>query len=72
MVLSGGPAIYTDPSPPRAAVTASRHVRHPRHKIGIVPMTRRSDIIKIFVLAALLGAVFYYLAHYGLSLPLHR
>ena len=32
-------------------------------------MTRRSDIIKIFIVAALLGAAFYYLAHYGLSLP---
>jgi hypothetical protein len=32
-------------------------------------VTRRSDIIKVFIVAALLGAVFYYLAHYGLSLP---
>jgi hypothetical protein len=32
-------------------------------------MTRRSDIIKIFVVAAVVGAAFYYLAHYGLSLP---
>jgi hypothetical protein len=38
-------------------------------KIGIVPMTRRSDIIKIFAIAALLGIAFYYLAHYGLSWP---
>ena len=38
-------------------------------KIGVVPMTRRSDIIKILVIAALLGALFYYLAHYGLSWP---
>ena len=38
-------------------------------KIGVVPMTRRSDIIKIFVIAALLGVLFYYLAHYGLSVP---
>jgi hypothetical protein len=30
-------------------------------------MTRRSDVIKIFAIAALLGAAFYYLAHYGLS-----
>jgi hypothetical protein len=37
--------------------------------IGVVPMTRRSDIIKILVIAALLGALFYYLAHYGLSVP---
>ena len=69
MGLKGGAAIYTGPSPPRAVVTAGRHVRDPRHKIGIVPMTRRSDIIKIFIVAALLGAAFYYLAHYGLSLP---
>lgn len=32
-------------------------------------MTRRSDIIKIFVFAALLAALFYYLANYGLSWP---
>ena len=32
-------------------------------------MTRRSDIIKILIIAALLGALFYYLAHYGLSWP---
>jgi hypothetical protein len=32
-------------------------------------VTRRSDIIKVFIVAVLLGAVFYYLAHYGLSLP---
>jgi hypothetical protein len=38
-------------------------------KIGVVPMTRRSDIIKIFAIAAILGIAFYYLAHYGLSLP---
>jgi hypothetical protein len=38
-------------------------------KIGVVPMTRRSDIIKILVIAALLGVLFYYLAHYGLSVP---
>ena len=38
-------------------------------KIGVVPMTRRSDIIKIFAIAALLGVAFYYLAHYGLSWP---
>ena len=30
-------------------------------KIGVVPMTRRSDIIKILVIAALLGALFYYM-----------
>jgi hypothetical protein len=41
----------------------------PITKIGVVPMTRRSDVIKIFIIAALLGAGFYYLAHYGLSLP---
>ena len=38
-------------------------------KIGVVPMTRRSDIVKIFAIAALLGVAFYYLAHYGLSWP---
>ena len=32
-------------------------------------MTRRSDIIKIFAIAAILGFAFYYLGHYGLSLP---
>ena len=32
-------------------------------------MTRRSDIIKIFVGAAILGVVFYHLEHYGLALP---
>jgi hypothetical protein len=47
----------------------SRHVRYPQTKIGVVPMTRRSDIIKIFAIAALLGIGFYYLAHYGLSWP---
>jgi hypothetical protein len=36
--------------------------------IGI-PMTRRSDILKIFAIAAILAAGFYYLAHYGLHLP---
>ncbi len=29
-------------------------------KIGVVPMTRRSDIIKIFAIAALLGIAFYF------------
>ena len=32
-------------------------------------MTRRSEIIKIFAIAALLGVAFYYLAHYDLSWP---
>ena len=32
-------------------------------------MTRRSDIIKIFVVASILGVAFYYLEHYGLALP---
>jgi hypothetical protein len=32
-------------------------------------MSSRSDIIKIFVIAALLGIAFYYLANYGLSWP---
>jgi hypothetical protein len=31
-------------------------------------MTRRIDIVKILVVAATIGAVFYYLANYGLSL----
>jgi hypothetical protein len=32
-------------------------------------MTRRSDILKIFAVAAVLALVLYYLAHYGLHLP---
>jgi hypothetical protein len=32
-------------------------------------MTRRSDILKIFVIAAVLAGALYYLAHYGLHLP---
>ena len=32
-------------------------------------MTRRSDIAKIFAIAAVLAMVFYYLAHYGLACP---
>jgi hypothetical protein len=32
-------------------------------------MTRRSDIVKIFAVAAVLAMVFYYLAHYGLTCP---
>jgi hypothetical protein len=38
-------------------------------KNGSVPMTRRIDILKIIIIAAALGILFYYLAHYGLSLP---
>jgi hypothetical protein len=38
-------------------------------KIGVVPMTSRFDLIKIFAIVAILGGAFYYLAHYGLSLP---
>jgi hypothetical protein len=38
-------------------------------KNGSVPMTRRIDILKIIVVAAAIGILFYYLAHYGLSLP---
>ena len=30
-------------------------------------MTGRSDMTRIFAVAALLGIAFYYLAHYGLS-----
>jgi hypothetical protein len=30
-------------------------------------MTRRSDIVKILAIAAVLAKVFYYLAHYGLA-----
>jgi hypothetical protein len=37
-------------------------------KIGVV-MTSRFDLIKIFAIVAILGGAFYYLAHYGLSLP---
>ena len=36
-------------------------------KIGVVPMTSRFDLIKIFAIVAILGGAFYYLAHYGLS-----
>jgi hypothetical protein len=50
-------------------MNGNRHVRYPQTKIGVVPMTGRADIIKIFVIAALLGIAFYYLAHYGLSWP---
>jgi hypothetical protein len=32
-------------------------------------MTRRSDILKIFAIAAVLAMVFYHLAHYGLACP---
>jgi hypothetical protein len=32
-------------------------------------MTRRSDIIKIFIIAAVLAIGLYYLAHYGLHWP---
>ena len=32
-------------------------------------MTRRSDIVKIFAVAAVLAMVFYYLARYGLTCP---
>ena len=34
-------------------------------KIGVVPMTSRFDLIKIFAIVAVLGGAFYYLAHYG-------
>ena len=36
---------------------------------GVVPMTRRIDILKIIAVAATIGIVFYYLAHYGLHWP---
>jgi hypothetical protein len=32
-------------------------------------MTRRSDIVKIFAIAAVLAKMFYYLAYYGLACP---
>jgi hypothetical protein len=32
-------------------------------------MTRRSDIVKIFAVAAVLAIVLYYLVHYGLTCP---
>jgi hypothetical protein len=32
-------------------------------------MTRRSDIVKIFAIAAVMAMVFYYLAHFGLACP---
>ena len=31
-------------------------------------MTRRIDILKLLAVASTIGALFYYLAHYGLSL----
>ena len=34
-----------------------------RVKIEFVPMTRRVDILKIIVVAAAIGILFYYLAH---------
>jgi hypothetical protein len=34
-----------------------------------VPVTRRSDIIKIFAIAAIPVMLFDYLAHYGLACP---
>jgi hypothetical protein len=57
--------------PKRAGISSGSIGRrsYPHHEIGVVPMTRRSDIIKIFAIAALLGVAFYYLAHYGLSWP---
>jgi hypothetical protein len=38
-------------------------------KNGSVPMTRRIDILKLIIIAAAIGGLFYYLAHYGLRLP---
>ena len=35
-------------------------------KNGVVPMTSRSDIAKIFAIAAVIAGAFYYLAHHGL------
>ena len=32
---------------------------------GVVPMTRRIDILKIIAVAVVIGVVFYYLAHRG-------
>jgi hypothetical protein len=32
-------------------------------------MTRRIDILKLIVVAAIIGGIFYYLAHYGLHTP---
>ena len=69
MGLSGGPPFTRARRLPARWSRRVAMYEYPRHKIGIVPMTRRSDIIKIFIVAALLGAAFYYLAHYGLSLP---
>jgi hypothetical protein len=39
------------------------------HAIDAVPMTRRSDILKVFAVAAVLAGTFYYLANYGLHPP---
>ena len=35
-------------------------------KNGSVPMNRRIDILKIIIVAAAIGVVFYFLAHHGL------
>lgn len=35
-------------------------------KMGVIPMTSRLDLIKIIGVAALVGILFYYLAHRGL------
>ena len=48
------------------------HVQIDRHRAFATVscrMTRRSDILKILAIAALIGVGFNYLAHYGLSLP---
>ena len=40
--------------------------RHRIAKIGVVPMTNRFDLIKIFAVAALKGILLFYLAHRSL------
>jgi hypothetical protein len=34
-------------------------------KIGVVPMTRRIDILKVIAFAAAIAILFYFLAHRG-------
>jgi hypothetical protein len=44
-----------------------RHIKI--RKNGVVPMTSRSDIAKIFAIAAVIAGAFYYLAHHGFERP---
>jgi hypothetical protein len=62
-----GPRRPASGRPPAREVPQKLYIRIT--KIGVVPMTSRFDLIKIFVIVAILGGALYYLAHYGLSLP---